>query len=84
MKQVSLLSKAEMKNVMGGLVNPDGSGGDLCVISVTYANGQVGTGDYVAPTDNGSSWANNLCVGWITSGQVASCRYDCAHDGFGV
>ena len=27
--------------------------------------------------------ANALCVHWIETGQVASCGYDCAADGFG-
>ncbi|WP_316805037.1 hypothetical protein [Pedobacter nototheniae] len=73
MKKLNLLSKAEMKNVSGGKK-------ELCVLTVTYAGGGSGSGDYVL---SGSSGANDLCVHWITTGQVASCGYDCAHDGFG-
>ena len=60
-----------MRNVMGGVEK------DLCVMTVRYANGSTGSGDYVTGD------ANALCVHWIETGQVASCGYDCAADGFG-
>lgn len=72
MKNLNMLGRAEMKQVKGGRVAKD-----LCVLTVTYANGGVGSGDYV--TDD----ANALCVHWITTGQVASCGYDCSADGWG-
>ncbi len=77
MNKLNLLSRAEMKKVMGGVVALE-SATDLCVIKVTYADGSTGTRDYA--TNN----ANALCVSWIQSGQVARCQYDCASDGWGV
>jgi hypothetical protein len=77
MKKFNLLSRAEMKKVMGGLESLE-SAPDICVMKVTGSDGVTRTDTY------STSDANALCVHWIESGQVARCQYDCSKDGWGV
>ncbi len=81
MKNLNLLSKAEMKNVIGGVAAVEG---DFCVFTVTYDNGQVGTDINSRYVPGGSSGANSQCVTWIegSSYGVAHCSYNCMFDGW--
>jgi hypothetical protein len=82
MKKVNLLSKTEMKKVMGGVVQPEMEG-DACLFVVTYDNGTVV--NHVRWMEGGSTGANSLCVALIIdeSVKIKGCRYDCAADGIG-
>lgn len=87
MKSVNLLSKAEMKNVRGGLLDTGGGGGsftDVCEVLLTYSDGS--TKNTVSFWDGAGSGEANVkaeCAGHMSGpGAATRCQYDCGSDGF--
>ncbi|AZI23470.1 hypothetical protein EIH07_10695 [Chryseobacterium taklimakanense] len=82
MKNLKKLSRKDLKNFVGGILD---DGGGSCRITVSYPGG--GYGIYDTPTSgscsNQSSQANQQCLA-VGAGQGGvRCRYDCACDGYG-
>ena len=75
MKKVNLMSRAEMKNVLGGSA-PIGGGGDLCRFKYKYSENGSWTGwsEAILTSDPAGD-----CVRWIGAGTngIVHCGYDC-------
>lgn len=78
MKKLNLLSKAEMKNVMGGVVDPEGEGGN-CRIAMRNADGSwKGWSAHVSVSEAQGDYNSNYHYsdGSYASGYCcASCAY---------
>lgn len=86
MKKINLLSKAEMKSVMGGLVDPGTGGGstsDVCYIMVTKGSDVRYELAFNEGAGNGVATAQADCANYIKQGgDGTKCQYDCGYDGF--
>jgi len=80
-----MLSRDQMKLIIGGYEIPDGS--SACFISGSRPDGSsyntyISFPDYMhASCSQQISEANSNCVGRIESGYASSCRYNCGCDG---
>lgn len=74
MKVFNQLSKAEMKNVLGG-VEEGGSNG-TCIIKASDGH------TYNVPGDGTSQPGQDACAGYIAI-HGGRCHYDCSYDGVG-
>lgn len=83
MKKLNLLTRAEMKEVMGGLEQPKGK------CNIRYNNGEKGAIDMYMPYYFGGSCVDQqvqaqvTCIRLLEKENVAGdrCAYDCACDG---
>jgi hypothetical protein len=78
-----VLTRSQLKKVLGGDGSGEGGGGDLCVMTITDSNGWSGTTDIVTQNTPGSTEAKAWCVTYIQAHPGVSCQYNCAFDGFG-
>lgn len=85
------LSRTEMKNVLGGLCDPNnpdcaggGGGAELCRFRYVSASGvSSGTTNSVVLL-GGSAEANQKCIAYVQANAGTHCHYDCDGDGWAV